>query len=169
MHERRWSDALTSANLAPALGTDFDGRINPQERRKLARFVAAQSGVYELALSELRDGQKRTHWMWFVLPQLRGLGHSLMADRYGIEDLAEARAYLTHPLLGPRLNECLEAILVHAGQKTPAELLGVVDAIKLQSSLTLFEAAGGDSRFAAALDAFYGGERDRRTLGMLEA
>lgn len=136
-------------------------------QRKLARFVAAQSGTYELALAELQAGEKRTHWMWFVLPQLRGLGHSLMADRYGIEDLAEARAYLAHPLLGARLRECVAAMLVHAESRSSAELLGVVDAIKLQSCLTLFEAAGAGPLFAAALDVFYGGERDRRTLGML--
>jgi uncharacterized protein (DUF1810 family) len=136
-------------------------------RMTLARFVAAQSGVYELALAELRAGAKRTHWMWFVLPQLRGLGHSLMADRYGIEELGEAQAYLAHPLLGHRLRECVEAVLTHSGQKDAATILGVVDAIKFQSSLTLFEAAGGGSLFGQALDAFYKGERDRRTLAMI--
>jgi uncharacterized protein (DUF1810 family) len=134
---------------------------------KLARFVAAQSGVYDLALAELRAGAKRTHWMWFVLPQLRGLGHSLMADRYGIEDLGEARAYLEHELLGVRLRECVEALLVHSGRHEAAAIMGVVDAIKLQSCLTLFEAAGGATLFGQALDAFYAGERDRRTLAML--
>jgi uncharacterized protein (DUF1810 family) len=157
--------AVTSGDLAhnaPApRGADFAYRL------KLARFVAAQSGVYELALAELRAGEKRTHWMWFVLPQLRGLGHSLMADRYGIEDLGEARAYLADPLLGTRLRECVETVLGHAGQRNAATVLGVVDAIKFQSSLTLFEAAGGGPLFGQALDAFYGGERDRRTLAML--
>lgn len=136
---------------------------------RLARFVAAQSGVYELALSELLAGEKRTHWMWFVLPQLRGLGHSMMADRYGIEDLDEARAYLAHPVLGERLAECVAALLGHAGRRSAAEVLGVVDGIKLQSSLTLFEAAGGGPAFGEALEAFYGGERDKRTLAMLAA
>lgn len=136
-------------------------------RLSLARFVAAQSGVYDLALAELRKGEKRTHWMWFVLPQLRGLGHSIMADRYGIEGLDEARAYLAHPVLGARLRECLAALLTHAESRTAAEVMGVVDAIKLHSSLTLFERAGGGPLFGRALDAFYGGERDRRTLGML--
>lgn len=135
----------------------------------LARFVAAQSGVYDLALAELRAGQKRTHWMWFVLPQLRGLGHSLMADRYGLEGIGEARAYLAHPLLGERLRDCVAALLTHADTRSAAEVMGVVDAIKLHSSLTLFEAAGGGELFARALNAFYAGERDRRTLTMVAA
>jgi uncharacterized protein (DUF1810 family) len=164
--ELGWGTALKNSNLAPAQGFAAPGHADLGQR-KLARFVAAQSGVYELALAELQAGEKRTHWMWFVLPQLRGLGHSIMADRYGIEDLSEAQAYLSHPLLGNRLRECVEALLAHAGAKSPAELLGVVDAIKWQSCLTLFEAAGGGPMFAAALDAFYGGERDRRTLAML--
>ena len=136
-------------------------------RLSLARFVAAQSGVYDLALAELRAGAKRTHWMWFVLPQLRGLGHSMMADRYGLEGLGEARAYLAHPVLGTRLRECVATLLAHAGQRSAAEVMGVVDAIKLHSSLTLFEAAGGGPLFARALDTYYGGERDRRTLAMV--
>jgi len=123
--------------------------------------------VYELALAELLRGEKKTHWMWFVLPQLRGLGHSLMADRYGIENLAEARAYLAHELLGDRLLECVSALVGHAGTHTAAEVLGVVDGIKLQSCLTLFERAGGGPLFGEALDGFYHGERDRRTLAML--
>jgi uncharacterized protein (DUF1810 family) len=137
-------------------------------RLSLARFVAAQSGVHDLALAELRAGAKRTHWMWFVLPQLRGLGHSLMADRYGIEGLGEARAYLAHPLLGDRLRECVAALLDYAGHRSAAEIMGVVDAIKLQSCLTLFEAATCDELFARALDVFYEGERDKRTLAMLD-
>lgn len=137
-------------------------------RLSLARFVAAQSGVYDLALAELRAGQKRTHWMWFVLPQLRGLGNSMMADRYGLEGLGEARAYLGHRILGTRLRESVSALLLHSGRRTAAEIMGVVDAIKLHSCLTLFEAAGGGPLFAEALDAFYGGERDRRTLAMLD-
>ncbi len=136
-------------------------------RLSLARFVAAQSGVYDLALAELRAGAKRTPGMGFVLPHVRGLGHSMMADRYGLEEIDEARAYLAHPVLGARLRECVTALLTHAGQRSAAEVMGVVDAIKLHSSLTLFEAAGGGPLFGRALDAFYGGERDRRTLAML--
>jgi uncharacterized protein (DUF1810 family) len=124
--------------------------------------------VYELALAELRAGQKRTHWMWFVLPQLRGLGFSIMADRYGLEDLDEARAYLAHPVLGARLRECVEALLTHAEERKAGEILGVVDGIKLHSCLTLFDVAGGGALFGRALDAFFHGERDRRTLQLLE-
>ncbi len=105
--------------------------------------------------------------MWFVLPQLRGLGHSLMADRYGLEGIEEARAYLAHPLLGERLRQCVVALMRHAGKRSAAEVMGIVDAIKLHSCLTLFEAAGGGPLFAGALDAFYGGERDRRTLALV--
>ena len=156
-------------NLAPADRHRDVGHLDHSSpyRLSLARFIAAQSGVYDLALAELRDGRKRTHWMWFVLPQLRGLGHSMMADRYGIEDLGEARAYLHHPVLGQRLRECVAALLAHAGQRSAAEIMGVVDAIKLHSSLTLFEAAGGGALFGRALDLFYAGERDRRTRAKL--
>jgi uncharacterized protein (DUF1810 family) len=136
-------------------------------RLSLARFVAAQSGVYDLALAELRAGKKETHWMWFVLPQLRGLGHSMMADRYGLEGSGEAQAYLDHPILGPRLRECVTALLAHKGKHSTGHIMGVVDAIKLHSCLTLFEAVGGGALFGEALDSFYGGERDRRTLAML--
>lgn len=156
---------MATGNAAlPAFAADS---LSQGHRMSLARFVAAQSGVYELALAELRAGAKRTHWMWFVLPQLRGLGHSLMADRYGLEDLGEAQAYLAHPVLADRLRECVEAVLAHAGERDAATILGVVDAIKFQSSLTLFEAAGGGALFGQALDTFYGGDRDRRTLAML--
>ena len=134
----------------------------------LQRFIDAQQGVVDTAIAELRAGRKRTHWMWFVLPQLRGLGHSLMADRYGLEGMGEAQAYLSDPLLGGRLRECVATLLTHAGIRSAAEVMGVVDAIKLHSCLTLFEAAGGGALFARALDAFYGGERDRRTLAMLD-
>lgn len=136
---------------------------------RLERFVEAQAPIYAQALAELRAGGKRSHWMWFVFPQIAGLGQSPAARFYAIADLAEARAYLAHPLLGPRLIECAEAMLAHAG--TPAEaILGGIDAIKLRSSMTLFEAAArgeARSRFAAVLDAFYGGERDPATLQRL--
>ncbi|GLR46819.1 DUF1810 domain-containing protein [Sphingomonas astaxanthinifaciens] len=156
-------------NLAPAdRRGDVRGLDLPSAYRlSLARFVAAQGGVYDLALAELRAGEKRTHWMWFVLPQLRGLGFSIMADRYGLEGLGEARAYLAHPLLGARLRECVAALLTHAGQRSAGEIMGVVDGIKLLSCLTLFEAAGSEPLFARAIDAFYEGERDKRTLQLL--
>lgn len=132
----------------------------------LARFVDAQNGVFEQALAELRAGAKRSHWMWFIFPQLAGLGHSAMAIHYGIGSPAEARAYLAHSLLGPRLRLCTQAVLAHDG--TPLDImLGSVDALKFRSSMTLFETASGEAPFARALDAFCGGERDPATLAIL--
>lgn len=133
----------------------------------LERFVQAQAGSYQQALAELQDGSKRSHWMWFILPQLRGLGSSAMAQAYGIAGLAEARAYLAHPLLGPRLRECVRALLGHAGRSAES-ILGSTDALKLRSCLTLFaRAAPGVPEFAQALEAFYGGEADVLTLRLL--
>jgi len=133
----------------------------------LARFVEAQAPIYVSALEELRDGEKRTHWMWFVFPQLRGLGRSEMAWRYGIADLAEARAYLGHPVLGQRLAECAQAMLAHAGTP-PATILGSIDALKFASCMTLFDAAGGPKElFERALEAFNGGNPDAETLRLL--
>ncbi|MEM6488761.1 MAG: DUF1810 domain-containing protein [Pseudomonadota bacterium] len=136
----------------------------------LARFVEAQARDYDTALAELEAGRKRSHWIWYVLPQLRGLGVSPMAAHYGIADLAEARTYLAHPVLGPRLHACVAAILRH--RDTAARtILGTPDDLKFRSCLTLFEAAAGDGpgagAFAEALDAFYGGERDGRTLALI--
>jgi len=134
----------------------------------LSRFVQAQAGVYATALDELHDGEKRTHWMWFVFPQLRGLGRSAMAQRYGIAGLGEARAYLGHPLLGARLEECTRAMLAHAG--TPSRtLLGFPDDLKFVSCMTLFDAAGGSKAlFGGALQAFNGGIADAATLRLLD-
>ena len=134
----------------------------------LQRFVAAQDGVYALALAELKAGEKRSHWMWFVFPQIAGLGSSAMAQLYAIGSLAEARAFLDHELLGPRLAEATEAVLAHRGKSATA-IFGSVDALKFRSSMTLFEAAfEGAGPFGAALDVFYGGERDGSTLRLLE-
>jgi len=133
----------------------------------LGRFVAAQEQVYPRALAELRAGQKRSHWMWFVFPQIAGLGLSAMAQLYAIVDRAEAEAYLAHPLLGPRLSDCTDALLGWAGHRTAEAILGPVDALKLCSSMTLFEAAGGSPHFTEVLDAFYEGQRDPQTLSRL--
>ena len=133
----------------------------------LQRFVDAQDGVIDTVLAELRRGRKDSHWMWFVFPQLAGLGRSPTAQYYGIASLDEARAYLAHPLLGPRLQQCVEALLPWAGKRSAEDILGPVDAIKLRSSLTLFEAASNEPRFGQALDAFYSGERDSLTLEQL--
>ncbi|URW75441.1 DUF1810 domain-containing protein [Sphingomonas donggukensis] len=131
----------------------------------LDRFVAAQAhGVHAAALAELRAGHKRTHWMWFVFPQVAGLGRSATAIHYALADVDAARAYLAHPILGPRLHEAAGAILAHANQRTADQILGPIDAIKLRSSATLFDAAVGDPVFAAILDAFYAGARDPATL-----
>lgn len=133
----------------------------------LERFVEAQAGTYAQALAELKGGRKESHWMWFVFPQVAGLGFSAMAQHYAIGSLAEARAYLAHPRLGPRLREATEAVLAHRDQSAEA-IFGKVDAMKFRSSMTLFEAAAeGDGPFGAVLDAFYDGERDMATRGLL--
>ncbi|HKU92448.1 MAG TPA: DUF1810 domain-containing protein, partial [Sphingomicrobium sp.] len=129
----------------------------------LQRFVDAQDGVFETALAELRAGTKQSHWMWFVFPQLAGLGHSPTAQYYAIRSLDEARAYLAHPLLGPRLRLCVEALLPHAGRSSEA-IFGSIDALKLRSSLTLFDLVAPQDVFARALDVFFAGEPDQRTL-----
>jgi uncharacterized protein (DUF1810 family) len=133
----------------------------------LQRFVSAQAGSYETALQELRSGRKRSHWMWFVFPQLRGLGLSATAQFYGIGSLAEARAYREHPLLGPRLVETTLAMLQHQGSSAHA-ILGSPDDLKFRSSTTLFARVDPAGPFRAALDAFYRGEEDPATLRLLE-
>lgn len=134
----------------------------------LDRFTDAQRDSYPTALAELRAGAKRSHWMWFVFPQIAGLGQSPTARHFAIRDVAEARAYLDHPLLGARLRESAGALLPHRGNDI-GRILGSIDAIKLRSSMTLFEAAadGGEPLFADILDAFYNGERDPATLARL--
>jgi uncharacterized protein (DUF1810 family) len=136
--------------------------------RELARFIEAQEPVYERAIDEIRRGAKRGHWMWFIFPQLAGLGKSAQAQRYAIVSLAEAKAYLKHPLLGARYIACVEA-LQDLGSSDPVPIFGDTDARKLRSSLTLFEAAGGKPIIAAALERWFGGERDAKTLGLLSA
>ena len=132
----------------------------------LTRFVAAQAESYATALAEIRQGRKRSHWMWYVFPQLAGLGHSAMARAYAIRSIDEARAYLAHPTLGPRLRACVAAL--DRLEETSAEaVFGGIDAIKLRSSLTLFAAAGDEPAFGAALDRWFGGRRDEATLGLL--
>lgn len=133
---------------------------------QLKRFVEAQEGVFDTALSELRDGAKRSHWMWFIFPQIAGLGHSPMSQRYAIRSLDEARAYLEHPMLGPRIRECVEALLVWPGRRDATAILGPVDAMKLRSSLTLFATAAPDDVFERALTAFFGSP-DPATLRLL--
>lgn len=134
----------------------------------LARFLEAQDGTLEIALCELRAGSKRSHWMWFVFPQLAELGRSPTAKFYGFESIAEALAYLRHPILGPRLRQCVEALLPWAGERTAEQILGPVDAMKLRSCMTLFDMVEPDGLFAQALVNFFGGQKDERTLALLE-
>lgn len=130
----------------------------------LARFVEAQDGVYDEALAELRRGRKRSHWMWFVFPQMAGLGFSSMSQRYAIRSLDEARAYLAHSVLGARLRECCAALL-ELQNRSAHEIFGSPDDLKLQSSATLFElVAEPDNAFSRVLDRYYSGRRDERTL-----
>ncbi|HVE00767.1 MAG TPA: DUF1810 domain-containing protein [Sphingomicrobium sp.] len=133
----------------------------------LERFIDAQSDTFETALSELRSGRKQSHWMWFIFPQLAGLGRSPTARYFGIASIAEARDYLADPLLGPRLRSVSEALLRWAGDRSADDILGPVDAMKLRSSMTLFEAASDDPLFSQLLDSFYSGARDERTLALL--
>ena len=136
---------------------------------ELARFVEVQAPVYGQALAELSQGRKESHWMWFVFPQLAGLGRSETARFYGIVGEGEARAYLDHPLLGPRLVECTAAVIAHRGRAAEA-IFGAVDAMKFRSSMTLFEALAAEpAPFAEALKLFYGGASDEATLRLLAA
>ena len=123
----------------------------------LTRFHDAQDQTFDTALAELSAGQKRSHWMWFIFPQLRSLGRSTTARYYGLEGLDEARAYLADPVLGDRLRQAARAVLTHPGRDA-TEIMGGIDALKLRSSATLFKAAGGGDEFQAILDTFYGGE-----------
>ena len=132
----------------------------------LQRFVDAQedAAIYARALAELRAGRKQGHWIWFVFPQIAGLGSSPMSQAYAIRSLDEARAYLDHPLLGPRLRESTEALLAAAPGASAEQILGGIDAIKARSSMTLFAAAAPEERaFKEVLDRFYGGEADPET------
>ncbi len=133
----------------------------------LNRFVEAQAPVYRDVVEELRSGRKRSHWMWFVFPQLRGLGSSPMAARYGISSLEEAGAYLRHHLLGPRLHECAQLVnRVHG--RSIGEIFGSPDDLKLCSSMTLFARATDDNQdFIALLDTYYDGRQDQLTLARL--
>ena len=132
----------------------------------LARFVSAQTGLFETAMDELRAGRKRTHWMWFIFPQLRGLGLSTTAQIYGVLGLEEAKAYLAHPVLGPRLEWAVAAVQVSPAASLHA-LFGAPDDLKFRSSMTLFAVAHPSGPFQAALDRWCGGEPDHSTLSLL--
>lgn len=146
--------------------------MDPLESHDLSRFHQAQAGTYARALSELKRGRKETHWMWFVLPQIAGLGLSAMSQRYAIRSAGEAQAYLADPVLGARLKECVAALLSVPG-RSAREIMGSPDDMKLRSSLTLFAAVADDQSlaetalFEAALSRFFGGMADTRTLELL--
>lgn len=133
---------------------------------KLERFLDGQKFGYDCALEEVRNGEKTGHWIWYVFPQMRGLGHSSNSNFYGIASLEEAKAYVAHPVLGMRLREVTAALLGHRG-KSPEEILGGIDALKVRSCMTLFDMVCPSDIYAQVLDAFYDGTRCRRTLSML--
>lgn len=144
---------------------------NPAERDdpfELSRFLSAQEGgVYSRALDELKRGSKRSHWMWFIFPQIAGLGSSATSRHYAIRSAGEARAYLAHPELGARLRECASTLLSLEG-RSASQVFGYPDDLKLKSSMTLFEAVSEEgSLFSRVLEKYYGGERDAATLGLL--
>ena len=133
----------------------------------LDRFVSAQEYDYPVALSEIRAGRKYSHWIWYIFPQLKGLGRSWNSDFYGLASVAEAKAYLDHPVLGARLREIVQALLLHRG-KNPKEILGDIDASKVRSSMTLFDIVSPNDIFGKVLDSFYNGERCEITLKAMQ-
>jgi len=141
--------------------------VSASDPHNLQRFVDAQRGVFEIALVELRAGSKESHWMWFNFPQLAGLGRSPTAQFYAISGVDDARAYLEHRLLGPRLRQSVAALMVWAGKRSADRILGPIDAMKLRSCLTLFDRVAPHDVFASALAAFFDGEADERTLALL--
>lgn len=154
--ERFRRNARRSGRVRPGMADPFD----------LDRFLDAQRDTYDQALAEIRAGRKRSHWMWFVFPQIAGLGHSTMAQHYAIRSLGEAEAYLAHPALGARLREMVAALRDVLVPDAEA-MFGGIDAVKLRSSLTLFEAAGGGTAFGEVLDRWFGGTRDPATLARI--
>jgi uncharacterized protein (DUF1810 family) len=142
---------------------------DPDDPFTLSRFVQAQARDYETALQELKDGQKRSHWMWFIFPQFKGLGSSSTSMRFAIRSLGEAQAYLEHPVLGERLRECAAVVLNLEGKSAEA-IFGYPDYLKFRSSMTLFaEAAGTESVFNKVLEKYYNGHRDPTTLELISA
>lgn len=142
--------------------------MNNPDPHNLNRFLGAQESYYADALREIRQGYKQSHWIWFIFPQMRGLGRSPMAENYGITSIEEAQAYLENPTLKKRLIEISTALLQHKGKSTAYEILGTIDAIKVRSSMTLFDQVMPNAIFAEVLDLFYNGERDEHTLALLK-
>ena len=147
-----------------------DETIDRDDPFDLSRFTMAQQGIYDSVLAELRSGRKRTHWMWFIFPQIAGLGHSPTSQHYAIKSSEEARQYLKHPVLGTRLLECAEAVLAVEGRSV-SDIFGYPDDMKLMSSMTLFAAVedNPDSVFIQVLEKYFQGKQDHRTLQLLES
>ena len=142
--------------------------MNDQDPHNLQRFLTAQAEDYECALRELQRGRKESHWIWYIFPQVAGLGHSSMAKEYAIGSRDEAVAYLNHAILGSRLQRCCEALLEHQAKKVQ-DIMGFPDDLKLRSSMTLFAIISRqNSVFHKVLDAFYSGEMDERTIAFLD-
>ncbi|WP_333874136.1 DUF1810 domain-containing protein [Methylobacter sp.] len=142
--------------------------INASDTVDLSRFTTAQESIYANVLAELKNGRKRTHWMWYIFPQIDGLARSTTSKHYAIKSLEEARQYLNHPVLGKRLLECAEAVFAVEGRSIP-EIFGYPDNLKLKSSMTLFAYVSAPcSVFARVLDKYFNGERDALTLQLLE-
>ncbi len=137
------------------------------DKYNLNRFIVAQERDYRLALNELKDGRKRSHWMWYIFPQLRHLGHSNISKLYGLSGTEETTAYLSEPILGQRLREVLEAIL-DLPTDDAREVFGSIDAMKLRSSMTLFDIVSPNDVFARVLDKYFTGQRDNRTLTIIQ-
>lgn len=134
----------------------------------IERFLDGQRFGYETALAEMKRGEKRNHWIWYIFPQVKGLGHSPNVQYYGIKDLEEAKAYLHHPVLGSRLREITRAVLTHKGEDIYDIMGSRIDAMKLKSSMALFDLAAPDDVFAEVIDAFYKGIRDARTVSLVQ-
>lgn len=136
------------------------------DENNIERFVVAQehhSAGYDVALAEIEHGRKMSHWIWYIFPQLRGLGHSRYSRFYGIADRKEAEAYLAHPVLGARLREISEALLANTN-KSAVAILGAIDALKVKSCMTLFDCISPNDIFSDVLDSFYNGERDKKSI-----
>lgn len=142
--------------------------MNTPDTFNLQRFLDAQENDYADALHEIKQGYKQSHWIWFIFPQMRGLGRSPMAENYGITSIEEAQAYLENPTLKKRLIEISTALLQHKGKSTAYEILGTIDAIKVRSCMTLFDHIMPNAIFAEVLNAFYNSERDELTLNLLK-
>jgi uncharacterized protein (DUF1810 family) len=155
-----------AARIRAAIFINMTERQTQSNDFNLERFVLAQRNTYSRALSEIAQGQKRTHWMWFIFPQVKGLGRSYESQLYGIGGLDEARAYLSDEVLGSRLRECVLALLRIEG-RSALEIFGPIDEIKLRSSLTLFKAASDEQIFAKALGKYFEGQPDNKTLEIL--